>query len=433
MKMDWNGKPYYDHPPMGFWLMAVSYKIFGINEFSTRFPSAILGVFSILLIFKIGEALSGKKLVGLSAALVLGTAVWFVIRVRSGNLDSPFVFFYLLTIFLSLKSQKNFKWFPMVGLAFGGLILTKTLVGASAIFLILFLNFKQFFNIKKNILLMILGIVAFLGIVFPWYRIQLTTYSDFYQHHFVNIGTRNKTLASYLNPMYEQPLFFIHMGVRKWYYLWLASLAFLIISFKFLKRNVFLILLWNFIILYPFLTSKETELWHLIPVYLPIALITSVGLYEGILFVTSLSGYLVKTRRFPTPLRLVQNDKIRNSLYLLFFLYISFVQIKIFFKEVYPANKWIPDDVAISRAAAKYGKPIFLDDDYLPIAVFYSGKRIYPLMYQPDEKKTLVKFFQSDEMNFVVITRNWAVADLDKNNLTYKLLEKNSSFSILTR
>src|SRR3989337_2128571 len=53
IQMVWNGKPYYDHPPLGFWLMAISYKLFGVNEFATRFPSAILGLFSIYLVYKI--------------------------------------------------------------------------------------------------------------------------------------------------------------------------------------------------------------------------------------------------------------------------------------------------------------------------------------------------------------------------------------------
>src|SRR5690242_12398454 len=51
IKMMWNGQPYFDHPPMGFWLMSISYKIFGINEFSTRFPSAVLGLGAVVLIY----------------------------------------------------------------------------------------------------------------------------------------------------------------------------------------------------------------------------------------------------------------------------------------------------------------------------------------------------------------------------------------------
>jgi len=118
---------------------------------------------------------------------------------------------------------------------------------------------------------------------------------------------------------------------------------------------------------------------------------------------------------------------------LVLFLYFAFVQIRIFYKEVIPANKWIPDDVAISKVAGKYNKPIYLDDDYLPIAVFYSGKNVQPLAYLADDKKTLEKFIQSNEKNYIVITRNWVVDDLKKKEIKYKLLEKNNSFSILTK
>src|SRR3989344_1103330 len=61
MKMIWNGKPYYDHPPMGFWLMPISYKLFGISEFSTRLPSAILGLFGVLLLYQTAVGLFNKK------------------------------------------------------------------------------------------------------------------------------------------------------------------------------------------------------------------------------------------------------------------------------------------------------------------------------------------------------------------------------------
>src|SRR3990167_2469683 len=152
IRMMWNGKPYFDHPPMGFWLMAISYKLFGINEFSTRFPSTLLGLLSILLIYKTAIELYGKKVIGVAAALIMGTSVWYVIRVRSGNLDSIFILFNILTVFLSVKSANNFKFFPLVMLALAGLVLTKTLVWVSAVILIIWLNFGQLLKLKKNFL-----------------------------------------------------------------------------------------------------------------------------------------------------------------------------------------------------------------------------------------------------------------------------------------
>ena len=178
--------------------------------------------------------------------------------------------------------------------------------------------------------------------------------------------------------------------------------------------------------------------------YLPLALISAVGVYEGINLVVHVFERVVLRHSEVAKqlkklaiylrgvLRLAQHDKVVSLLYATVFLYIALLQIKIFYKEVYPANKWTPDDVAISKAAGKYNKPIFLDDDYLPIAIFYSGKNVQPLAYLPDDKKTLEKFIRSDEKNYVVITRNWVVDDLNKKEIKYKLLEKNNSFSILS-
>ncbi len=91
--LHFNGIPFYDHPPMGFWIMAIFYKVFGVSEFSTRLPSVLAGIGSSILIYKLGHGLFNKKIIGYIAALILSTSVWYVLRVRSGNLDSLFLFF----------------------------------------------------------------------------------------------------------------------------------------------------------------------------------------------------------------------------------------------------------------------------------------------------------------------------------------------------
>ncbi len=418
MHMKWNGAPYYDHPPMGFWLMAGSYKIFGINEFSTRLPSALLGLFSIILIYGTGIKLFGKKVIGFAAALVMGTAAWYIIRVRAGDLDSLFVFFYILTVYLSLKSSKNFTWFPLAMAAFGGLILSKTLVGLSAGLLIAYWNVGQVFRSKKNLLISLLGILVLAAVVLPWYYINLTAYPGFIKKHFIDVGIRKRTsLSSYFQLDPKLPLFYLHMGVRKWYYLWLASSAFLLVTLKFIKKPVFFLIFWNAVILYPFLTTSQTQIWHLIPVYLPMSLIIASGFYYGGVF----AG------------RILHLKKLVDIGYLAFFLVLAFIQIKIFFPEVYPQGHYTPDDVKISRSAAKYDKRIYLNDDFLPIAAFYSGRDIIPLLGLTDEKRTMAGFFQSDENNFVMITRNWSIDNLVVAKIPYKILEKNNSFSIVTR
>jgi len=429
MHMMWNGKPYYDHPPMGFWFMALSYRLFGISEFSTRLPSAVAGLLTILFVYLFAVELFGKKTIGFVASLILGTSVWYLIRVRSGNLESIFVFFYILTVYLSLKSSKDFRWFPLVMISFGALVLAKTLVGVSAIVLILFLNVRQFFK-KKHIGYVLLGIGGFIALVYPWYKVQMSTYSDFIQHHFFTVGMRDKTIASYFKLMIDQPFFYLHMGVRKWYYIWLLSIGYLVISLTFLKKHIFFLFLWNFIVLYPFLTSEKTELWHLIPVYLALSFISSVGVYEALFFVRSI---LLKILPHTSMFKIITREHLYTVTYLLFFATVAVLQIRVFTPEVFAQTRYTPDDVAISKLAGKYNKTLYLDDDFVPLAVYYSDTIVYPLAYQPDDKKTLVKLFQSPEKNFIVITRNWAINNLKKDNIPYKIVDKNNSFTIVTR
>ena len=350
--MDWNGKIYYHHPPLGFIIIALSIKIFGNNEFAVRFPSAILGVGAIILIYFIGKRLFKSKLVGFASALVVGTSVWYLIRTRSGDLNSIFIFFYLLTVFFSLKSKNNFKWFIPTMISFALLLLSKTMVGASVGVLILFNNLGQVFKSKKNFIITLIGIVIFFLILTPWYYVQWTNFEHFYEEHFIAVGMRNKSLSSMFHLETFLPLFYLHMGIRKWYYIWIAAVGFIIITFRFIKKEFFLLLLWNLIVLYPFLTTNETQIWHLIPVYLPISLLIAGGVYWG-------------KELFIRVTKLKKLNWLANLFYILFFLIISGLQIKNFYKEVYPTSHFIPDDVDIAKKAAKYQVPIYLDGRWL--------------------------------------------------------------------
>lgn len=428
LDLTWNGTPYFDHPPLGFWLMAVSYTLIGINEFSTRLPSAIAGILSIIFLYKIGELLFKSKLVGFASSVILGTSVWYVIRVRSGNLDSLLVFFYIATVYFAVKSSTNMRWFPITTFCFACLMLTKTLVGLPALFLIIILisNQLHYKKIIKNTAYLLLGIIVLAVTLLPWYMYSINTHPTFFDRHFIQIGLRNHTNASTftdINPI--QPLFFLHMGIRKWYYLWIVASSIILASGAYLKKNFFTIIFWNAAILYPFLATKETELWHLIPVYIPVSLITGSGLYLFKTIFENNIGKIIFTQKITT--------KLSNAIFFLFIMTISLWQIKTFYAEVFPINKYTPDDVAVAKKAGTYGKTIYLDDDFTPIATYYSQKNITSVAYLPEDRNTLTTFFRSDAKNFIVITRNWAVENLIKEKIAYKELYKNNTYSIVSK
>lgn len=434
MNMQWIGKPFYDHPPLGIWLMALSFKLFGVSEMSARLPSVVLGVGTILLVYGTALVLYKRKSIGFVAALILGSSVWFVARARSGNLDTIFTFFYMASIYCALKAREDARWFITLGLAFGGLIMSKTLVGLSALPLMIYGSFPSWTKLK-NWKYLIIGIFVVGAIVLPWYSQQRAAHPEFMFHHFTEIGTRNRDLQSYtdFDPA-AQVMFYLHMGIRKWYKIWLLIVGWVILRTvvdRSQRRSNILLLLWNAGILFPFLSSEKSELWHLIPVYLPISLIVASGAWDFIQVVSS-------TCKKYCPLGKHGKEIYMTGLYIIGFVIIAVWQIKTLWPDIIPQYPYESERVHITKLIQKYpDKQAYLDDDFLPEAIFYAGRDVIPVSAaaqdDPEYKNMLPGLFRTDEKDFIVVTRWWTTGKLDDLGLKYKVLEHNKDFKLISR
>lgn len=73
------GVPFWGKPPLSFWLTALSYKAFGIGEFTARLPSLLLGIGVCALVFLMARAQKGRdhalraSVVFASSALVIAS------------------------------------------------------------------------------------------------------------------------------------------------------------------------------------------------------------------------------------------------------------------------------------------------------------------------------------------------------------------------
>src|SRR6516162_4183202 len=67
-----NGFRYLEKAPLTYWLVAASYKIFGVHDWSTRLPIALGMLALLLVVYRIGRRFYGDE-GGLYAALALGT------------------------------------------------------------------------------------------------------------------------------------------------------------------------------------------------------------------------------------------------------------------------------------------------------------------------------------------------------------------------
>ena len=80
MYMD--GVRYLIRPPMHFWLVAASYKLFGESEFATRLPVGLAVVGIVLLTFEFGRRFFGRR-AGFYGALAVATSVGMFIFTRN--------------------------------------------------------------------------------------------------------------------------------------------------------------------------------------------------------------------------------------------------------------------------------------------------------------------------------------------------------------
>lgn len=74
------GHYWYDKPIMIYWLLSLSYSLFGITDFAARLPSALFGAMSVAFLYQGVRTVSGKRLSSLGAAFIMGTSliVWII-------------------------------------------------------------------------------------------------------------------------------------------------------------------------------------------------------------------------------------------------------------------------------------------------------------------------------------------------------------------
>jgi 4-amino-4-deoxy-L-arabinose transferase-like glycosyltransferase len=127
-----NGARYLEKAPLMYWSVAISYKVFGISEWSTRFP-LMLGVLAMILAtYGMGRWAFGSE-GGLDAGLVLATALGPFLFTRFLIPDVLVGLWLTLTFWLFLESLEQPK--PSRAICWGLAavcalnVLTKGLIG----------------------------------------------------------------------------------------------------------------------------------------------------------------------------------------------------------------------------------------------------------------------------------------------------------------
>lgn len=126
-------RPFWEKPPLFIWMQVLSMKAFGINEFAARFPNAIIGIISLLLLFNIGKKIVDSRF-GLWWVIAYAGSILPHFYFRSGIIDPLFnlLIFIAIWFFIQLHltdaildGKRRFFFSALWGIFTGLAILTK--------------------------------------------------------------------------------------------------------------------------------------------------------------------------------------------------------------------------------------------------------------------------------------------------------------------
>jgi 4-amino-4-deoxy-L-arabinose transferase-like glycosyltransferase len=126
-----NGKPYYDKPLGSYWLVLAAARVTGnLDEAAARWPCAISGWISVLLVMLIGKRLYSPA-AAIISGLVLATSFSVVFFARNASTDMETVAGNLAVLWLFLRYEKNPGgwWTVLLWLLMALTSLTKGLLG----------------------------------------------------------------------------------------------------------------------------------------------------------------------------------------------------------------------------------------------------------------------------------------------------------------
>ena len=167
-----NGGYLMDEPPVGFYIHALVFKLFGASVDNGLIIILLLSLGCIALIYAIGTDLYNKT-TGFFATLLFAFTPWHLILSRSFLIDVPCLFFSLLSLFAGLLAfRKSSFWLLIVsGIAFAVAFNTKLYAVFVLIPLLAFFFHYQPKDIKHIVAWFVTFVIPVLVTTALWYEI----------------------------------------------------------------------------------------------------------------------------------------------------------------------------------------------------------------------------------------------------------------------
>jgi hypothetical protein len=295
-----NGIRYLEKAPLPYWLVAFSFRIFGINAFAARFPIALAVLFSGMLAMAWATRAFGQR-PGIYAGLFTATTVGFFLFTRILipeailSLLIAASLYYFLT---ALDLGASWRWYAgYVCLALA--VLTKGLValifvGATAFcFLLLTGQWQRWREFR-----LLSGLALLLLVAAPWHLLAGFRNHGFFWFYFVNEHFLRFLGKRYPKDYNKLPAYLYWTLQLVWLFPWSFFIPNVLADlwrelrtsrtstvptpekFSFATQTRLLCFIWAAIILVFFAVSTNQE-YYTFPAYLPLLILAAVAIFKA--------------------------------------------------------------------------------------------------------------------------------------------------------
>jgi len=268
----YNGELRLNKPPLTYWLSALGFKLFGINEFGLRFFQALLGILTGVITYLLARKITNREDTAILSMVILNLSFIFIANARYTSPEVPFTFFITLSLFLWFiyytEKRAIFFFFALLSSALA--VLTKGPAGfilpAGVIFFfLLFTDWKELLKIRY-----------YLGTLFVflasgwWFLYQYLVNRDAFLEVFIKENIKR------IYALQKDPFYFYALDINVSFlpYSFLFFLA-LFYTFKFKRKELSFPLIWFLTIFSIFSVVKMKIPVYVMPAYPAMAIITA--------------------------------------------------------------------------------------------------------------------------------------------------------------
>jgi len=212
----YHDKKRFAKPILFYWMVAASYKMFGVNLFSARLVSSLFASLCIPIAYIIARRLFDPKVALISAFLLPGCYLHFQIA-RWAITDMAFNFFILSTFYFFIRGSQDelnkeisyFFAYICMGIGFMikgpiAIIIPALVVGG---FIMSLRNWEELPQLRVGY-----GVMILAAIILPWFVTMLTIHGDEFKNHILGAELRDRIV-------HDTPFSLYYFGVIFRYYL----------------------------------------------------------------------------------------------------------------------------------------------------------------------------------------------------------------------